>query len=193
MAMTASQRSEWGVLGDDVEGVGWLDVREEDEVLDLYDEMTGALDQGQVPFEEAFTIMDDLLEDEIAGGAAESKFARLLAQPVAVGGNGAMVPAVAGRAGVPALAGAAGALAIPGVAGGVAAPAMHGRVMTLVVSQLPDGTVVPRSATPGGVALYSRDMAAAARVKRIGKKVSRLFPKRRSKKKLFKPAGTAFA
>lgn len=183
MAMTASQRREWDVLGDDVEGVGWMDLAEEDDVLDLYDDMTSALDSGTAPFEESYTIMDDLLNDEIGVGGAESKFNRILA--VGAGGNGAMVPAVVPGAGLPAV--------IPGVAGAVAASGMKGRVMTLVVSQLPDGTVIPRSTTPGGVALYSRDMAAAARVKRIGKKVSKLFPKRRTKKKLFKPAGSAFA
>lgn len=63
--------------------------------------------------------------------------------------------------------------------------AARGRRLVLEVTQMPDGTVVPRKVTEGGVAVYGRDMSACRRVKRRLKAIGKLFPHRhrRTKKK----------
>lgn len=59
----------------------------------------------------------------------------------------------------------------------------RGRLMTYEVTHYPDGTYQLQRTTPGGVALYSRDLSAAKRVKRINSLTNRLFPRpRRSTK-----------
>lgn len=70
------------------------------------------------------------------------------------------------------------------LAGAAPAAGTRGRTMTAVATVLPSGQIVPRTVTPGGVALYSRDFTAAKRVKRVGSKINKLHPRpRRSKKK----------
>lgn len=59
-----------------------------------------------------------------------------------------------------------------------AAQAPRGRRLVLEVTQMPDGSVVPRKVTEGSVAVYGRDMAACRRVKRRLRTISRLFPHR---------------
>ncbi len=54
-----------------------------------------------------------------------------------------------------------------------------GRLMTAVARIYPDGTMEPISMTPGGVALYRRDLNACKRVRTVQKTVNRLFPVRR--------------
>jgi len=57
--------------------------------------------------------------------------------------------------------------------------ARGGKLVTLVARQNPDGTVSPVSQTPGGVTLYTRDVSAYKRVKRIVRKLARLVPRPR--------------
>jgi len=55
----------------------------------------------------------------------------------------------------------------------------RGRLVTAVGRVMPDGSITPVSQTPGGVALYSRDLLAAERVKRVSARINRIFPQRR--------------
>ena len=64
-----------------------------------------------------------------------------------------------------------------------AMPAVRGKTMTAIATVYPDGRIVPKKITTGGVALYRRDLTAAKRVKRVQKEVNRLFPARRSYQK----------
>ena len=57
----------------------------------------------------------------------------------------------------------------------------RGRTLTEVYTVFPDGTKQLKSVTPGGVKLYSRDVTAAKRTRKIGRLVNRLFPTRRRK------------
>ena len=43
----------------------------------------------------------------------------------------------------------------------------RGRAVTVEYTVFPDGTRVPKRVTPGGVALYKRDLSAAKRVQRV--------------------------
>ncbi len=70
----------------------------------------------------------------------------------------------------------AGALA-GGVAAGPMAP--RGKRMTMEVRVVPGQPPQPVKITPGGVALYSRDLTAAKRAKRVGSTINRLFPRPR--------------
>ena len=56
-----------------------------------------------------------------------------------------------------------------------------GRTITEVYTVFPNGVKQLRSVTPGGVKLYSRDVTAAKRTRKIGRLVNRLFPTRRRK------------
>lgn len=81
--------------------------------------------------------------------------------------------------------GAAPGAPLMGALGGAALPAaggVRGRRMTAVATVLPTGQIIPRSVTPGGVALYTRDLTAAKRVKRVGGRINRLFPRARRRK-----------
>jgi len=55
----------------------------------------------------------------------------------------------------------------------------RGRLVTAVGRVMPDGTIIPVSQTPGGVALYTGDLQAAERVKRVSARINRIFPARR--------------
>lgn len=72
-------------------------------------------------------------------------------------------------------------LAMPGLQAQqpLAAAAPRGRIVTLKARLLPGQAPQPISITPGGVALYSRDITAANRLKRVQKKINRLFPRPR--------------
>jgi hypothetical protein len=128
---------------------------------------------------------------------SESAAEAAMAQMIQANLSGAAV-AGGGVPGARALMAPAGAMPVAGIAG---MPAMRpaagrgprGKVATLVVRQDPTGSVELLSTTPGRPALYQRDVTAAKRLKRVGKKIARLFPKRRSRKKVFKAAGSAIA
>lgn len=63
--------------------------------------------------------------------------------------------------------------------GALPVAAARGRTMTSIATVYPDGTIVPKSMTPGGVAVFSRDITAARRVKRTLGKLKKLFPSKR--------------
>lgn len=168
---------------------GWLASAEEDfgDALDL-NVARGTIrpDQAEQLFtmfveqseSAAVNLMEQMIQANLAGAAVAGggvPGARALMAPV-----GAMPAVAPGIAGMPAMA--------PSAARGP-----RGKVATLVVRQDPTGAVELLSTTPGRPALYQRDVTAAKRLKRVGKKIARLFPKRRSRKKVFKAAGSAIA
>lgn len=163
----------------------WLASAEEEfgEALDINVER-GTLRPDQA--EQLFTMF--VQQSESAAEAALQQMLQANLQAAATGQaallpvpRGALLPPTApGIAGMPAMAPAA-------------ARGPRGKVATLVVRQDPAGGVELLSTTPGRPALYQRDMTAAKRLKRVGKKIARLFPKRRGRKKVFKAAGHAIA
>ncbi len=69
------------------------------------------------------------------------------------------------------------ALAMGGVSAvGPAAP--RGRLVTMIARAMPDGTMVPVKAVPGGVSLFARDLSAVRRVKSVMRRLGRFFPRR---------------
>jgi len=75
--------------------------------------------------------------------------------------------------------------ALAAFGGGSAAPARAGgggRLMTAIARIYPDGSMQPVSMTPGGVALYRRDLQAVKRVKHVAHTLARIFPRRGSVK-----------
>lgn len=60
-----------------------------------------------------------------------------------------------------------------------AAAGPRGRTMTMRVRVLPGQAPQPISIVPGGVALYSRDLTAAKRTKRVQRDLNRIFPRTR--------------
>ena len=167
----------------------WLASAEEDfgDALDL-NVARGTLRPDQA--EQLFQMFVN--ESESAAEATMQQMVQANLQGAAVAGGG-----VPGARALMAPAGAMPAVA-PGLAGlPMAAPSgargPRGKVATLVVRQDPTGAVELISTTPGRPALYQRDVTAAKRLKRVGKKIARLFPKRRSRKKVFKAAGSAIA
>ena len=69
--------------------------------------------------------------------------------------------------------------------GGAGAPAAaapaapRGKRMTMEVRLIPGQPPQPIKVVPGGVALYSRDLTAAKRAKRVGGTINKLFPRSR--------------
>ena len=57
----------------------------------------------------------------------------------------------------------------------------RGRTMTAIATVYPDGSTVPRSITPGGVALYSRDLTAYNKVIKIARKIAPAARRRKGK------------
>ena len=57
--------------------------------------------------------------------------------------------------------------------------APRGKTITTTSTVYPDGTTVPKSITPGGVALYSRDLTAYNKVVKIARRIS---PAKRARK-----------
>lgn len=167
----------------------WLASAEEEfgEALDL------AVAQGQLrpdQADQAYNVF--VYESEGAGESMVQQMIQSNLGAAAVAGGG-----VPGARALMAPNGAAvAAPLVPGMptltpAGAARGP--RGKVATLVVRQDPTGQVELLSTTPGRPALYQRDVTAAKRLKRVGKKIARLFPKRRSRKKVFKAAGSAIA
>lgn len=165
----------------------WMDQGEEDFARTLDTEIHGGrlrADQAT----QAYTMFQRGEEN-----AAEDLVVQMVAANLqaAATGQAPLLPTAPGMPG-----GAVAAPLIPGMPTLGAAPAARaarGKVATLVVRQSPTGQVELLSTTPGRPALYQRDMTAAKRLKRVGKKISRLFPKRRGRKKVFKAAGHAIA
>lgn len=100
--------------------------------------------------------------------------------------------AAAGGALAPTLQPGAIAGAIPGGVPAARGAPGRGKIATMVVRQR-DGQVELVSSRQGGVALYAQDLAAVKRVKRVEKKLRRVFPRRPRKRKVFKAAGSAIA
>lgn len=69
-----------------------------------------------------------------------------------------------------------------GVSGVGARPVFAARGKNVTISAvLPPGggAPIPTKIVPGGVAMYSRDLTAAKRAKRVGRTINRLFPRPR--------------
>lgn len=107
------------------------------------------------------------------------------AQKAFIAGQMTFEQAVATKTG----AAAPGTIGIPGTvpAGG----RVRGRIMTAVARVMPNGQSIPISVRPGRPVVMSTDVSAAKRLKRVQKLCRKLFPRRRTKRSVFKPNGKA--